>query len=54
MTKDELMQALLVERYTSPWWETKADEYDDSELTCARRRRVLDDAVREVEKRGAA
>lgn len=46
MTKDELMEALLVERYTSPWWTKKPEpRYDNSEFTCARRRRLLDDAM---------
>lgn len=44
MTRDELLEALLLERQTSPWWSRgspPAPEWDDSEMTCARRRREL-------------
>lgn len=51
MTRDELLASLAVERYTSPWWtaaseQARADErlLDDSEITCARRRRDLEQA----------
>ena len=48
MTRDELLEALLVERQCSPWWVTKPEpavERDD-DLTIARRRR---EALRELE-----
>ena len=60
MTRDDLLAALLVERYTNPWWSTSAaqvererrPEWDDSEITTARRRRELveawDERVQEV------
>lgn len=42
MTRDELLDALLVERYTSPWWVTPPTiEAPDDDLTCARRRREM-------------
>lgn len=41
MTREELLEALLVERQTSPWWTTPPAEIDDSETTCARRRRDM-------------
>lgn len=41
MTRDELLAALSVERQTSPWWTTPPAEIDDSETTCARRRREM-------------
>lgn len=44
MTRDELLEALLVERYTSPWWTTPAPTpAPDDDLTCARRRREMAD-----------
>lgn len=60
MTREELLTALLVERYTNPWWVTPSEvaadnawrrvlsgttvTHDDNELTCARRRRELVEA----------
>ena len=50
MTREELLEQLLIERYTNPWWTTRADpsrapavahEWDDCEITTARRRREL-------------
>lgn len=42
MTRDELIEALLVERYTSPWWTTtQPAPQPDNDLNCARRRRDL-------------
>lgn len=36
-------RAVLAERYApASWWPTPAPDYDDSELTCARRRRELE------------
>lgn len=41
-TRDELLAALSVERYTNPWWVTPPTEQaPDDELTCARRRRQM-------------
>ena len=41
-TRDELLAALTVERYTSPWWTTPpATQAPDDDLTCARRRREM-------------
>lgn len=34
--RDDLLAALLVERYTSPWWVTPSEVPDD-DLTCRRR-----------------
>jgi hypothetical protein len=56
MTRDELLDALMVERYTSPWWVTPPTiQAPDDDLTCARRRRemaadfeALDRPVREA------
>ena len=41
MTRDELLKALLVERYTNPWWKTPEPVAVDDDLTCARRRREM-------------
>lgn len=42
MTRDELLEALLVERQTSPWWTTAAtDLAPDDDLTTARRRHQM-------------
>jgi hypothetical protein len=41
MTKDELLRALLVERYTNPWWKTPEPVITDDDLACARRRREM-------------
>ena len=42
MTRDELLEALMVERYTSPWWTTpEPTPAPDDDLTCARRRREM-------------
>lgn len=41
VTRDELLDALLVERYTNPWWITPETEVHDDDLTCARRRREM-------------
>ncbi|GAB3776688.1 hypothetical protein FB382_004367 [Nocardioides ginsengisegetis] len=60
----ELLAALTAERYRSPWWRTPADhhpasapdaltDWDDSEATCARRRRAMA-ADFEQEKRAAS
>jgi hypothetical protein len=41
-TRAELLEALAVERYTSPWWVTPPTvQAPDDDLTCARRRREL-------------
>jgi hypothetical protein len=56
MTRDELLAALLVERYTSPWWKTPEPrrdpdtesvpiEWGDDDLIRARRKRDLLAAV---------
>jgi hypothetical protein len=41
MTKDELLRALLVERYDQTWWATPEPVITDDDLTCARRRREM-------------
>lgn len=42
MTRDELLQSLLVERYDHRWWKTpEPAEASDDDLTCARRRREM-------------
>lgn len=42
MTRDELLEALLIERQTNPWWTTPPTELaPDDDLTCARRRREM-------------
>lgn len=42
MTRDELLDALMVERYTSPWWVTPPTvQPPDDDLTTARRRREM-------------
>lgn len=42
MTRDELLEALAVERYTSPWWVTPpTTQAADDDLTTARRRREM-------------
>lgn len=41
MTRDELLQALLVERYDNRWWKTAEPVVTDDDLTCARRRREM-------------
>lgn len=42
MTRDELLDALMVERYTSPWWVTPPPaQAPDDDLTTARRRREM-------------
>lgn len=60
MTRDELLQALLIERYAPPpphVWDTEDDYqervWDDYETTVARRRRVLADIPDGREKRTA-
>lgn len=58
--RDDLLAALLVERYTNPWWVTPSEvaadnawrrslsnstpEYEDNDLLYARRRRELVEA----------
>lgn len=46
MTRDELLESLLIERQISPWWVTKPETpaAHDDDLTIARRRR---EALRE-------
>lgn len=51
MTRDELLRALTVERYTNPWWKTPATEADDSELARGMRRRELVEADADYRKR---
>lgn len=42
MTRDELLESLLVERMTNPWWTTpEPTPAPDDDLTCARRRREM-------------
>lgn len=49
MTREDLYESLVVERYApSPWWTRQPEpttsrrpDFDDSEATCARRRRQL-------------
>lgn len=42
MTRDELLEALAVERMTNPWWTVPPPERaPDDDLTCARRRREM-------------
>lgn len=51
MTKDELLEALLIERQDNRWWRHRpapvrpatweAEQFVDDEVTCARRRREL-------------
>ena len=50
MSRAEVVEALIAERYgPAPWWEsptpsprpTDAPDLDDSEATCARRRRHM-------------
>lgn len=42
MTRDELVEALLVERYDNRWWVTPDPELaPDDDLTTARRRREM-------------
>jgi hypothetical protein len=42
MTRDELLEALAVERMTNPWWTTPATQpQPDDDLTTARRRREM-------------
>lgn len=63
MTKDELLQALLVERQDQTWWKhrpmharpaTWADEqFIDDDVTCARRRKALVEAAREDERQAS-
>lgn len=42
MTRDELLEALAVERQTNPWWTTKPEPPPtDDDLAIARRRREM-------------
>lgn len=42
MTRDELIEALLVERYDNRWWKTpEPTQSSDDDLTIARRRREM-------------
>jgi len=43
MTKEELLKALLAERYDNRWWTTKPPAIDDSDVATARRRRAMAD-----------
>lgn len=50
MTKDELLEALMIERHNGIWWRRSSTYdtlppsiWDDSQLTTARRRRALVD-----------
>lgn len=44
MTRDELLEALMVERYDNRWWTTpEPTPAADDDLTCARRRREMAD-----------
>lgn len=47
MTRDELLDALTVERYNGVWWATPTP--DDSEIATARRRKALSDACESAE-----
>ena len=54
MTRDELVAALTVERYAAnQWWTRKPTPHTpdpDDDLTTARRRRQLADAINEHER----
>ena len=50
---DDLLRALTAERYNGFWWPTRREVPDDSELTCARRRKVLAEAWDEMREREA-
>ena len=42
MTRDELLDALVAERYNGGGWRTPAPEQErDDDLMCARRRRLM-------------
>lgn len=63
MTKDELLQALLVERQDQTWWKHRPmharpatwddDQFIDDDVTCARRRKALVEAAREDERQAS-
>lgn len=41
-TRAELLESLLIERQTSPWWVTPpTTQAPDDDLACARRRREM-------------
>lgn len=43
MSHDELMRALIAERYTNTWWKTaKAETSEDTEQMQAQRRRLME------------
>lgn len=42
MTHDELMKALLVERYTNPWWTADTTVPESEKRAAEERREVLD------------
>lgn len=48
MTRDELLDALTVERYDNTWWTTPTAVVDDSDIATARRRRALAEACGET------
>lgn len=58
MTREELLAALLVERYDNRWWTAKpalvAIDERDNEIACARRRRELVQAWDEHTKEATA
>ena len=57
MTRDDLVAALVAERYgANQWWTRRPPERptDDDELTTARRRRELADAINEHDQRKGA
>lgn len=52
MDYDDLLRSLTAERFNGAWWKpgpvpVPRDEHGDDELTCARRRRELADAMRD-------
>lgn len=49
--KAALLEALAVERQTSPWWKTPAPA--DDEDTCEKRRAVLNEAYAVIHRKGA-
>ena len=52
--KEALLEALMVERQTNPWWTKKADRrpplevIHDDDLTIAKRRRLLIETANEI------
>jgi hypothetical protein len=64
MTKTELLEALLVERQDQRWWRHRPTaarpatwddgQFVDDDLTCARRRKALEEAWRDEPKENAS